>query len=59
MTVHGALTIGCRNSEACAVFSMRFREPDLHARQLPNIESIRAELSVIRGKNITKILENE
>lgn len=59
MAVHAALTITCKNIRACAAFSMRFQELDLHARQLLNIESIKVEPSIVRGKNITNILENE
>lgn len=44
--VHGVSSIGRKNVGACAAFSMRTREPDLHARQLPSIEFIRAEPSV-------------
>lgn len=44
--VHGVSSIGRKNVGACAAFSMRTREPDLHARQLPSIEFIRAKPSV-------------
>lgn len=49
--VHGASSIGHRNVGACAAFSMRIRECDLHAQQLPGIESFHGFRRKRRGYN--------
>jgi len=59
VAVHGASSIGHRNVGACAASSMRAREPNLHARQLPAIGSFHREREREGGEDVTRIPRNE